>query len=67
MFKELITMDRDGPIHFPSIACFSLLSTFKKVRNCTLYRNVLGTRNLSEILSERESIGEAMHKSLVMT
>lgn len=30
----------------------------------TTLRNVLGTRNLSEILSERESIGEAMHKNL---
>ena len=30
-----------------------------------LFRNVLGTRNLSEILSEREEIGESMHRSLV--
>ncbi|XP_023336431.1 band 7 protein AGAP004871 [Eurytemora carolleeae] len=30
----------------------------------TTLRNVLGTRNLSEILSERESIGEKMHKNL---
>ena len=28
-------------------------------------RNVLGTKNLSEILSERESIGETMHANLV--
>jgi len=30
----------------------------------TTLRNVLGTRNLSEILSERESIGQSMHNSL---
>lgn len=30
----------------------------------TTLRNILGTRNLSEILSEREEIGEAMHKNL---
>lgn len=30
----------------------------------TTLRNVLGTRNLSEILSEREAIGDAMHRSL---
>jgi len=30
----------------------------------TTLRNVLGTRNLSEILSEREEIGESMHRSL---
>ena len=27
-------------------------------------RNVLGTRNLSEILSDREAIGESMHQIL---
>jgi len=30
----------------------------------TTLRNVLGTKNLSEILSERESIGESMHRIL---
>jgi len=30
----------------------------------TTLRNVLGTKNLSEILSERESIGETMHANL---
>lgn len=30
----------------------------------TTLRNILGTRNLSEILSERESIGASMHASL---
>lgn len=30
----------------------------------TTLRNILGTRNLSEILSEREEIGDAMHRSL---
>ena len=29
-----------------------------------LYRNVLGTKNLSEILSDREAIGESMHQIL---
>jgi len=28
-------------------------------------RNVLGTRNLSEILSDRENIADSMHHSLV--
>ena len=27
-------------------------------------RNVLGTKNLSEILSEREAIGDSMHRAL---
>ena len=31
----------------------------------TTLRNVLGTRNLSEILSDREAIGESMHQTLV--
>jgi len=30
----------------------------------TTLRNILGTRNLSEILAEREDIGDHMHKSL---
>merc|ERR1719402_1293232 len=30
----------------------------------TTLRNILGTRNLAEILSERESIGDSMHTSL---
>jgi len=30
----------------------------------TTLRNILGTRNLSEILSEREDIGEQMHRNL---
>jgi len=30
----------------------------------TTLRNVLGTKNLSEILSERESIGDSMHRAL---
>jgi len=30
----------------------------------TTLRNILGTKNLSEILSERESIAESMHRSL---
>jgi len=30
----------------------------------TTLRNILGTRNLSEILAEREDIGDCMHKSL---
>merc|ERR1712179_95280 len=30
----------------------------------TTLRNILGTRNLSEILSERESIGDTMHQML---
>ncbi|XP_023348416.1 band 7 protein AAEL010189, partial [Eurytemora carolleeae] len=30
----------------------------------TTLRNVLGTRNLSEILSDRETIGTSMHKTL---
>merc|ERR1719402_795761 len=30
----------------------------------TTLRNILGTRNLAEILSERESIGDSMHRSL---
>ena len=30
----------------------------------TTLRNVLGTRNLSEILSDREAIGETMHRAL---
>lgn len=30
----------------------------------TTLRNVLGTKNLSEILSDRESIGQTMHESL---
>merc|ERR1712083_767168 len=30
----------------------------------TTLRNVLGTKNLSEILSERETIGDTMHKAL---
>jgi hypothetical protein len=29
-----------------------------------LFRNVLGTKNLSEILSERETIGDSMHRAL---
>ena len=29
-----------------------------------LFRNILGTKNLSEILSDRESIADAMHHSL---
>ena len=31
-----------------------------------LARNILGTRNLSEILAEREDIGDHMHKVLTM-
>ena len=31
----------------------------------TTLRNVLGTRNLSEILSDREAIGDSMHQTLV--
>ena len=31
----------------------------------TTLRNVLGTRNLSEILSDREAIADTMHQSLV--
>ena len=31
----------------------------------TTLRNVLGTRNLSEILSDREAIGDQMHHNLV--
>ena len=30
----------------------------------TTLRNVLGTKNLSEILSDRESIGDTMHQML---
>merc|ERR1711909_205577 len=30
----------------------------------TTLRNVLGTKNLSEVLSERESIGDSMHRAL---
>jgi erythrocyte band 7 integral membrane protein len=29
-----------------------------------LFRNVLGTKNLSEVFSERESIGDSMHRIL---
>ena len=29
-----------------------------------LFRNILGTKNLSEILSDRETIADAMHHSL---
>ena len=32
-----------------------------------LFRNVLGMRNLSEILSDREVIGESIHQTLVGT
>ena len=31
----------------------------------TTLRNVLGTRNLSEILSDREAIADSMHQTLV--
>ena len=29
-----------------------------------LFRNILGTKNLSEILSDRETIADAMHHNL---
>ena len=36
------------------------------VINIAFARNILGTRNLSEILAEREDIGDHMHKVLTM-
>ena len=36
-----------------------------RLLSATTLRNVLGTRNLSEILSDREAIGDSMHQTLV--
>ena len=44
-----------------ALPCTPALSVF----SLDCFRNVLGTKNLSEILSERESIGETMHANLV--
>merc|ERR1719495_1037674 len=41
-----------------------MLLVILMVMMITLGRNILGTRNLSEILAEREDIGDHMHKSL---
>jgi erythrocyte band 7 integral membrane protein len=42
----------------------SFEEVFDLKRETLTFRNVLGTKNLSEILSERESIGNSMHRSL---
>ena len=43
-----------------------MLLVILMVMMIALARNILGTRNLSEILAEREDIGDHMHKVLTM-
>ena len=43
-----------------------MLPVILMVMMIALARNILGTRNLSEILAEREDIGDHMHKVLTM-
>ncbi len=48
-----------------SNACFSDLSSHStRLLAATTLRNVLGTKNLAEILSERETIAHVMQSSL---
>merc|ERR1719391_931579 len=68
--RDLVTVSVDAVVYYQVSNPLSAIcnnddyNRSTRLLAATTLRNVLGTRNLSEILSDREAIGDAMHHSL---
>merc|ERR1712037_288973 len=69
-FSDSVTVSVDAVVYYQVSNPLSAIcnnddyNRSTRLLAATTLRNILGTRNLSEILAEREDIGDHMHKSL---
>lgn len=72
MTKDSVTVSVDGVVYFrvndpvASVANVSSADYSTRLLAQTTLRNVLGTKNLSEVLSDRESISQSMQVSVIV-
>lgn len=68
--KDSVTVSVDAVVYYKLVDPLKAVIQVENYSNSTsllastTLRNVLGTRNLSEILTEREAISQTMHASL---